>query len=51
MLVGLLSRCDRVLFSNWELGDSSMVVMRRGAFSSWDVQKVSVYSWQGAPPA
>ena len=51
MLVGLLSGCGRVLFSNWELGDSSMVVMRRGAFSGRDVQKVSVCLWQGVAPS
>ena len=51
VVVGLLSRCGRVLFSNWEVGDSSMVVMRRGTFSSGKVQEATGYFWQGRPPA
>ena len=51
MAVGLLSRCGRVLFSNREVGDSSMVVMRRGNFSSCKVQEATGYLWQGGPPA
>ena len=47
VVVGLLSRCGRVLFSNWQVGDSSMVVMRRGSFSSCEVQEAPVYLWQG----
>ena len=49
--VGILSRCHRVLFSNWEVGDSSMVVMRRGAFSRCEMQEATGYLWQGWPPA
>ena len=51
MVVGLLSRCGRVLFSNWEVIDSSMVVMRSGAFSSNKVQEATVCLWQGGPLA
>ena len=50
IVVGLLSRCGRVI-SNLELGDSSMVGMRSGAFSRSDVQEGPVYLWQGGPPA
>ena len=37
--------------SNWEVGDSSMVVMKRGAFSSCEEQEATGYLWQGGPPA
>ena len=47
MVVGLLSRCGRVLFSNWEVTDSSMVVMRSSAFSGSEVQEATVSLWQG----
>ena len=50
IVVGLLSRCGRVI-SNLEVGDSSMVGMRSGAFSRGDVQEGPVYLWQGGPPA
>ena len=45
MVVWLLSRCGRVLFSNWEVVDSSTVVMRRGAFSSYEVQEATGFLW------
>ena len=41
LLVGLLSSCGIVIFSNCEGCDSSMVVMRRGSFSICDVQEVT----------
>ena len=43
MVVGLLSRYGRVLFSNWEVGDSSIVVLRRDTFSSCEVQQATGY--------
>ena len=46
MVVGILSSCGRVLFSSCEEGDSSLVVMSRGAFSSCDVQEATLKLWQ-----
>ena len=43
VVVGLLFSCGRMLFSNWEGGDSSMVVIRRGDFSSCDVQEATFF--------
>ena len=40
-----------MLFSNWEMGVSSMTAMRRGAFSACKVQEATGYLWQGGPPA
>ena len=51
VIVGMLSRCGRVLFSNWEVGVSYMVVMRRGTLSTCNVQEATGYLWQGGPPA
>ena len=51
MVVGLLSTCGRVLFSNWEVGDSSMVVMKRGDFSSCEVKEATSFLWQDGPLA
>ena len=51
VVVGLLSTCGRVLFSNWEVGDSSMVVMKRGDFSSCEVKEATSFLWQDGPLA
>ena len=40
-----------MLFSNWEVGVSSKVVMRKGAFSTCKVQEATGSLWQGGPPA
>ena len=40
-----------MLFSNWEVGVSSKVVMRKGAFSTCKLQEATGSLWQGGPPA
>lgn len=42
LVVGLLSSCVRVFFSNYEAIEYSLVVLRRGSFSICDVQEVTL---------
>ena len=46
MVALLLSSCSRMIFSNCDWDDSSLVLMRRDTFASCNVQEATLLLWQ-----